>query len=235
MEPVLGRHKTYYALDTLIRRELLASAADEHGLRVTQDMLDEETRRGVEDMKQAYFFTGGERKPMAQFVLDERQAWDNRKFRGFVQSLDVSKNAYNEDQKRNFQAAMMAELLAESAQVSRDEALSDYLYDHNTVSYDVVTFTPTPYATAMLLTDADAERFLAAHEDQVKARHKEKEREFIDRKPELKLRQIFIAKAEPEAKPPDEAKPDDKKADDKKAADAKKPDDKKARGRQEAR
>jgi hypothetical protein len=234
-----GRGKIYHALDTLIRREILASAAETRGIRPNRETIDEE-------VKQGYFFIGGERRSLEQMIFDVHddgeRTWNLRKFRGLVQSLDVSQNAYLEEQVRGLQATLMAELLAGSAQVSRDEALNEFLFDRNTVTYDVVTFQPAAYRSTMLLTEADVERFLAAHEDQVKARHKEKEREFLDRKPELKLRQIFIAKAEPEAKPedkpaddkkPDDKKPDDKKVDDKKpgdakAADAKKPDDKKA-------
>ena len=241
-----ARQKVYYALETVIRRELLAAAAEDRGIRVNRDMVYEEVKKG-------YFFTGGARKDVAPMIFDVDadgdRTWNLNKFRGLVRSLDVSQNAYLEEQTRGLQATLMAELLASSAQVSRDEALSEYLFDNNTVTYDVLTFQPALYRAAMLLTDADVERFLAAHEDQVKARYKEKESEYVDRKPELKLRQIFIAKAEPAAKPEDkkpddkagDKKPDDKagdkkdgdkKADDKKAddkaADAKKPADAKA-------
>lgn len=218
-----GRQKVYFALDTAIRRELLASAAEDHGIRVTDDMVTQEITKG-------FLFIGGERQELGQMIFDidadGDQTWNLNKFRGLVQSLDVSKNAYLDEQKRGLQAALMAELLASSAQVSRDEALTEYLFDNTTVTYDVVTFSPALYRASMLLTEADAERFLAAHEDQVKARHKEKEREYLGRKPELKLRQIFIAKAAPAAGT-DEQKADDKQADPK-AADAKKADEKKA-------
>jgi hypothetical protein len=232
-----GRGKVYHALDLLIRRELLAAEAEEHGIYATQGMIEDE-------FKQGYFFTGGERVHFDQMFFEATEGgsrfWSWNRFKMQVQAMDVSMNAFYEDQKRNLQATLMGELMAGSAQVSRDEALTSYLFDHNTVTFDAVAFAPESYRGAMLLTDADAERFLAAHEDQVKARYKEKEREFVDRKPELKLREIFIAKAETEAKPEEkkandkktEAKPDDKKTeakpDDKKAADAKKPDDKKA-------
>ncbi|HSK00821.1 MAG TPA: SurA N-terminal domain-containing protein, partial [Kofleriaceae bacterium] len=214
-----GRQKVYYALDTAIRRELLASAAEDHGIRVTDDMVTQEITKG-------FFFVGGERQDLEQMIFDidadGDRTWNLNKFRGLVQSLDVSKNAYLDEQKRGLQATLMAELLASSAQVSRDEALSEYLFDNTTVSYDVVTFSPALYRAAMLLTEADAERFLAAHEDQVKARHQEKEREYLGRKPELKLRQIFIAKAAPAAGT------EDKKPDEQKAAGATKADEKKA-------
>jgi parvulin-like peptidyl-prolyl isomerase len=220
-----GRGRVYHALDLLVRRELLAAEAEELGLYATQQMIEDE-------FKQGYFFSGGERVRFDQMFFESTDSgsrfWSWTRFKSQVQAMDVSMNAFYDDQKRNLQATLMGELMASSAQVSRDEALTSYLFDHNTVTYDVVAFAPESYRGAMLLTDADAERFLAAHEDQVKARYKEKEREYVDRKPELKLREIFIAKAEPEAKPEDKKADDAKKADDKKADDAKKADAKKA-------
>src|SRR5262249_32833906 len=118
----------------------------------------------------------------------------------------------------------------------------------NTVTYDVVAFRPDVYRAAMRLGDADVDRFLQVHADDVSAKYKADERTYKGTKPALKLRQIFIAKlAEP--KPPagsrigagdaagrsaagsaagsgaaaPEPKKDDKKKDDKKAPEPKKP------------
>jgi len=121
----------------------------------------------------------------------------------------------------------MSELIQNSVNVSRDEALNEYLFNNTTVQYDVVAFRPDDYKSAMRLTDADLERYIAGHEQEVKDRFKADERLYNDpkRKPDLKLRQIFIAKLEPEAKPEDkkvdDKKVDDKKVDDKKPGDAK--------------
>ena len=59
-----GRQKVYVALEMLIRRELLAQAADERGLRVTGDLVDEEIKKG-------YFFLGGQRMQLGRAVFDE--------------------------------------------------------------------------------------------------------------------------------------------------------------------
>ena len=118
-----GKIKIYHALDTLIRRELLASAASEHGIRTNTSAVEEEIKKG-------FFFVGGERRELGPWVFDDRNTWHPLKFKNFVQSLDVSKNAYMEEQSRGLQATLMAELLASSVVVSRDEALSDYLFDH---------------------------------------------------------------------------------------------------------
>lgn len=195
-----SREKVYFALETLIRRELLASAAAERGLRVSGDMVDEEIKKG-------YFFLGGLRIPLGQNIFDEHEdgtrTWNVRKFKNWVASLDVkSTSTYRDEQVRGMQAALMYELITASTHVSREEALEDFLYSKNTVSYDLVTFAAAPYRAAMRLTDADIERFLTAHEAEVKARYQADERLYKGLKPQLKLRQIFIAKAEEPAPAP---------------------------------
>ena len=194
-----SREKVYFALETLIRREILAEAAAEKGLRVTGDMVDDEIKKG-------YFFQGGLRIPLGANIFDEHEdgtrTWNVRKFKNWVANLDVkSTSTYRDEQVRSMQAALMYELLTQSTRVSREEALSDFLYTKNTVSYDVVTFAAAPYRAALRMTDADVERYLTAHEADVKARYTQDERLYKGLKPQLKLRQIFIAKAEPPKAP----------------------------------
>ena len=225
-----GRQKVYVALEQLIRRELLAQAAAERGIRTTVDLAREAVKRG-------YFFMGGQRIDMTRQFFDEvdgERFYNHKRWKGFVSSLNVSESSYLEEQARGLQAAMMRELLVNSVHVSRDEALADYLYENNTVSYDVVTFDPGKYKLAMRLTDADNKRFLEGHKAEVEARYKADERTYKGVKPQLALREIFIPKAYPEApkpaddkagKPADDktGKPADDKAakpaDDKKTAD----------------
>ncbi|MBS1121668.1 MAG: PpiC-type peptidyl-prolyl cis-trans isomerase [Deltaproteobacteria bacterium] len=233
--------RTHTALELLIRRELLAQAAAERGIRVTEELVDDEIKKGN-------FFLGGHRIPLdgsfrPELDLfdhhdDSTRTWNYAKFKQWVNGLDVSIAGYKDEQTRGIQASLMQELLVNSVQVSREEALADYLHKSTTVVYDVVTFSPAAYRSAMRLTDADIERYLASHEDDVKARYKSDERTYKDVKPQLKLRQIFIAKAEPAAtlddkkagddtKPADDKKPADLKAAEKPAPDDKKTDDKK--------
>jgi hypothetical protein len=217
-----GRQKVYMALDQLIRRELLAQAAAERGLRTTGDLADEAIKRGS-------FFLGGQRIDFSRQFFDEvdgEKFFNLKRFKGWVGSLNVSPGSYREEQARGLQAAMMNELLSSSVRVSRDEALADYLYEHDTVTYDVVAFDPGKYRGALRLTEADSKRFLETHAAEVEARYKADERTYKGVKPQVEIREIFIPKAMPEAAKPDDkaAKPDDKaaKPDDKAA----KPDDK---------
>jgi hypothetical protein len=189
-----SRDRVYFALETLIRRELLAQAAEARGMRVTGEMVDDEIKKGS-------FFIGGLRVPLGQNIFDIHddgtRTWNVRKFKNWVAGLDVrSTSTYRDEQVRSLQAAMMYELLSSGPRVSREEAMNDFLYSKNTVSYDIVAFTAAPYRAAMRLTDADVDRYLAAHEADVKARYQQDERLYKGLKPQLKLRQIFIAKQE---------------------------------------
>ncbi len=221
-----GKQRTWVALESLITRELLANEADTRNLMVTDDLIQDE-------IKQGYFFIAGHRlQPPSLFeIIDGEKYVTANRYRSWLSQFNVSKNAYIEEQKRSLQATMMAEILTSSVQVSRDEALSRFLFENNTITYDVVAFQPDTYRAAMKLSDADVARFLSTHEDEVQARYKTDERTYKGVKPQLQLRQIFIAKLEPpkpEAPAPDDKKADDKKADDKKADDKTAKADKKA-------
>ncbi|MBA3463912.1 MAG: SurA N-terminal domain-containing protein [Deltaproteobacteria bacterium] len=210
-----GRQKVYAALEMLIRRELLAQAASEAGLRVTKGVVEEEMKKGT-------FFYAGFRipdyaiEPMGgpAFVAehsffdvdkdDGETFFNTGKFKGWVNSLNVSVGAYYDEQTRAMQAALMAELISDSVRVSRDEAKADWLFANNTVHYDTVTFSPSAYRDAMRLTDADVTRFLASHEADVKKKYTDEERTYKATKPAYKLRmiKIDIAKAEPKPAAP---------------------------------
>ena len=189
------KEREYAAIEILIRREILASAAAERGLRVNDDMVMEEIKKG-------FFFMGGHRIPLEDNIFDRHddgtKTWNINKFTQWYRTLNVSKNAYVDEQTRGMQAALMQELLVSSVRVSREEVRDAFIHDKTTVGYDVVAFDPGTYRTAMKLTDADIKRYLATHEDEVKARYKSDERTYKDVKPQAKLRQIFIAKADDE-------------------------------------
>jgi parvulin-like peptidyl-prolyl isomerase len=237
-----SKSKVYIALETLIRRELLANEADKRGLIVSEDLVMDEIKKG------AFFSatpvpTGGAPGQEAQIdqiyrpirkviqgVFDQNGFWNVKQFKGWVGNLNVSQNAYIEEQRRSMLASMMADILQESVQVSREEAFTQFRHDNDTATYDVVAFKPETYRSALRLTEADVDRFIKEHGDEISARYKADERTYKSTKPALKLRQIWIAKLEapkPADKPADDKKTDDKKPADDKKADDKKPDDKK--------
>src|SRR5260221_9818793 len=216
-----GKQKVYIALETLIRRELLATDAEARGLMVDDDLMNAEIQKGN-------YFLGGQRTQIPGIFVEigegEKPQWNLKAYKNWVGQLNVSPNSYLEEQKRSLLASMMTEILTESVQVSREEALSRFLSEGNTATYDVVAFKPETYRAAMRIGDADVDRFLAGHTDEVQARYKADERTYKAVKPQLKLREIFIAKLEPEVKPADAgsgAKTGDAKTGDDKTGDAK--------------
>ena len=109
-----GRQKVYVALEYLIRRELLAQAAAEHGIRVTSDLVDEEIKKG-------FFFVGGQRQNLGTILFDEidgEKFFNFGKLKGWVNTLNVSLNSYKDEQARGLQAARMAEVTRESGSSS---------------------------------------------------------------------------------------------------------------------
>ncbi len=209
------KQKVHIALETLIRRELLASEAEKRGLIVTDDLVLDEIKKGnfysATPPPPAQALPPGKEKQtlavfrpirkMIQGVFDENGLWNLKAFTAFVAALNVSRNAYIEEQKRSIMAAMMADILEESVQVSREEALSQYIYEGTTVTYDVVAFKPEQYRSQIRATEADVERYLKDHDADVQARYKADARTYKATKPAIKLRQIFIAKAVDAPKP----------------------------------
>jgi parvulin-like peptidyl-prolyl isomerase len=183
-----SQQKTMIALELLIRRELLAQAAEARGLMVDEDLVMEEIKRG-------HFYFAGQTLNIPG-IFDADHIWSLRAFDGWYRQLNVSRNSYIEEQKRGMMAAMMADILQESVQVSRDEALSQFLFENNTATYDVVAFKPEVYRSALQVTDADIDRWAAAHEAEITARYKTDERLYKGTKPSLQLREIFIAKGD---------------------------------------
>jgi parvulin-like peptidyl-prolyl isomerase len=190
-----GKHRTAAALEKLIRRELLLQEARARNLNVTTDLVEEEIKKG-------HFFYGGERL-MIPGIFDEDGLWSYEMFKRWVANLNVSQGSYEGEQASSMEAAIVADLLRDQVRVSRDEALAQYLYDYTLVTYDVVAFKPDDFRAAMHVTDADLDRYIAAHAADVEKKFKTDERLYKDLPRQLKLREIFLAKPEePKAEEP---------------------------------
>ena len=189
-KPLTSQQRTALAFEILIRRELLAQAAEARGLDVDTDLVVEAIQRGE------FFFAGN--TVQIPGLFDDPQAKDRvgnpQALEYWMNQLNVSRNAYIEEQRRGMLAAMMGDILRESVQVSRGEALSQFEFEGNTVTYDAVEFRPDDYAHALQISDADLERWSTAHADEIAARFKADEKRYKATKPALLLRQIFIAK-----------------------------------------
>jgi parvulin-like peptidyl-prolyl isomerase len=202
--PLSGKGKTHFALEALIRRELLAQEADSRGLQATTDLVEDQIKKG-------YFFLAGERANIpgifqaggkcaaeaeckgGKCVGGQCIYWNGDGFKTLLNELNVSKAAFEKEQQRSVLAWMMAQVLVDSVQVSRDEALQMFLYEGNTVMYDVVAFKPGNYAKALKVTDADLDKYIAAHEADVKAKYTAEAATYKGTSRQLRLREIYIA------------------------------------------
>src|SRR6185436_3845098 len=121
------------ALELLLRRELLANAAGERNLHAS----DEEV---VDEIKKGWFFLGGQRESLKSIVFDEDGAWSLQRHKAWVAQLNVSQKAYQDEQRRELEAVMMATAIADAVAVSPAEAQDLYLRQHDTVMLDAVVF-----------------------------------------------------------------------------------------------
>ncbi len=183
------------ALELLLRRELLAAEGERRGLQVSDTLIDERIKAGELyiadnpiDGKSLYFEQVGTESFFNYDML-----------LNLTRNLGLTIGAFKEQQRREILAQLTADLLRGSGRASKDEAQSRYIAENTTVSYDVVRFVPQQYGDAMAIADADVERYLAAHATEVKDRFTADERLYKAVKPELRIRQIFVAKAEPPA------------------------------------
>src|SRR3569623_2146876 len=163
-----GKQKTWVAFELLIRRAILAQEAESRGLLSTDDAVQLEIEKG-------WFFMGGQRMKIPG-IFDENGLWNKNAFKNWVGQLYVSKNAYLGEQQRSMLAGMMATVIEDSVVVSREEALNDFLFQGNTAMYDVVAFKPEVYRSALKITDADLDRFIASHGTEIEVRYKSDER-----------------------------------------------------------
>ncbi|MEZ4358602.1 MAG: SurA N-terminal domain-containing protein [Kofleriaceae bacterium] len=197
------------ALEMLVRRELLATEAKARGLEVTEAMVHEEIKRGA-------IFIGGQRiNAYGQFFDEEGFFQDKRGFSRFVAGLNVTRSVFIEEQRRELLAALVAESMRDSVVVSRDEALAEFLHENNTATYDVVSFSPRAYRNSLLYTEEDLEAYAASHATEIAEQFKNDERLYKALKPQVRVRQIFVATAPPPetgAPAPTEATPDAAKA-----------------------
>src|SRR5688572_14051127 len=90
-----SKEKKFRALETLILRELLAQAAEQRGMRITDDLIDEQIKRG-------HFFLGMQRLqlPGALEEIDGEKFYNHKAVRGWASSMNISLNSYREEQKR---------------------------------------------------------------------------------------------------------------------------------------
>ena len=184
------RARELAALDQLVRRELLASEAERRGLRVADGLIDHVITAG-----EVHY--GGRVIPAKGAFYDEegKGVFNYQQFKRFVfQRMNMSVAGYKRQQTREILATTMERLLRGSVAVSIEEARARYIAENTTVAFDAVRFEPTVYADALRITDADLDRYLAAHEAEVKATYVEAS---WKGKKQVRVRRVFVAATPP--------------------------------------
>ncbi|MEZ4404798.1 MAG: SurA N-terminal domain-containing protein [Kofleriaceae bacterium] len=181
------RAKEIATLNQLLRRELLAAEGERRGLRIAEGLVDREIAAG------RIHFAGFSISARNAYFDDEgKGVFDYQMFKRFVfNRFNMSVGGYKRQQTREVLASTTARILAGSVPVSRDEVMARYLADNTTVAYDVVKFEPSVYGAALQLTDAEVDRYLAAHEADVRKAYVEAAWKGKD---QLRVRRVFVAK-----------------------------------------
>lgn len=186
------RAREIAALDQLVRRELLASEAERRGLRVADALIDHVITAG-----EVHY--GGRVIPAKGAFYDEegKGVFNYQQFKRFAfQRMNMSVAGYKRQQTREILATTMERILRGSVAVSVEEARARYIAENTTVAFDAVRFEPTAYADALRITDADLDRYVAAHEAEVKAT-------FVEAswkgKKQVRVRRVFVAATPPPA------------------------------------
>ncbi len=177
-------------LELLIRRELLAQEAERRGLRVPESLVDHVISRGE------LHFAGEPRDQYRQVFMNEDEVFDYKRFKRFLQNWGLSVAAYKRQQSREVLASTMSRILTGSVPVSREEALGQFVAARTTVTFEAVRFDPRRYADALLVTDADVDRYVLAHEAEVKATYSDA---LYKGKKQVHVRRIRLAKTAPKA------------------------------------
>jgi parvulin-like peptidyl-prolyl isomerase len=186
------------AVDLLVMRELLAQAAEAQGFRISDEAVNQSIAAGD-------FFILGQRQRMT-----DPEFWrDYRQLEGYAANLGLSSVAtLADEQRREHLAQTMRHLLLSSAAVSDEEARQYYINENTKVTADYVKFDTRRYKSALQLTDADIERYIGGHDEDLKKAWEAEKTQWASDKPRVLARLLFIAKDAP-AKP-DAAKPGDK-------------------------
>jgi parvulin-like peptidyl-prolyl isomerase len=157
------------AFESLIMRELLVQEAQRRGLRIPDDYVDHVIAEGKLYFQGALLSEGRTDLDFRRAFYNEDQVFDYTQFKRWVQNRGMSVASYKKQQHREILASTMATILMNSVPASREEAEEAYIDKNTTVSFDAVRFDPRRYGDNLLVTDADLDKWVAAHEAEVKA------------------------------------------------------------------
>lgn len=174
-------------LDALLRREILAQAAVDAGFHVSDEMVTDMIRDG------RYMALGTPRDGKAIFFSDGY--FDYGGLERFVAAMNLpSVDKLIVEQKRELEAAMMQALIVRGAVASPEEARSRYVYDSTTATVDVLQLRVSDYQRKITLSPEQVDRYLQAHESEVRAKYDADAALYKGRGKEVKIGHIFVAR-----------------------------------------
>ena len=201
------------ALDALIRREILAQEAERRGLAIPESTIDDKIKLGE-------VWILGEKIDGKQWYFEDGEYFSYKMLlSNMVQRFGLTIGSFKSEQRREWLAAAMHQILASGGRASKDEVYALWLHSQRTTTFDVVEFAAADYRDKMVLTDADVARYLAGHEAEVKAKYEaDKGTQYTATVPKVRVRRVFVARQPPPAEPPADpaAPPPPPPADDKK-------------------
>lgn len=199
--------KTRRAMERLIARELLAGEAERRGLRVPEGLVRDAIVHGKLHVAgqsldaRGLFFARLDDEDEAEPTRapdPEDLYFDYKLFKNRLRNMGISVGIYSREQTREILASTMARILLRSAPASREEALSQYISDNTRVSFNAVRFDANKYAEALVISEADLERWVRGHEGELKTAYVA---DAWKGKKQIHLRRIFVAKSPPPPAP----------------------------------
>lgn len=189
------RDRAEVVMDMLLAREILAQAASSAGFKISDDVASEHIARGDvfilgnrADGRQIYFTDGA-------FDFEILDRWVNR--------LGLSNpDSFIEQQQRELLAEAIRGMIVATSSLSSDEALGRYVAENTTATVDAVVFSPARYRSALRLDESDLEAYLAANEEDVKAKWTELEATYQGVGKQKRVREI-VFRMEPVTPEPD--------------------------------
>ncbi len=179
-------------IDLLVGREILALAAEDAGLRVSDDIVNHAIADGE------FYFLGSRLEGQRRYFEDDIFNYDS--FRRFAQGLGQSSAAsLIEEQRREHLANKMRSLVTDSVTVSRAELRDRFVRQNTTVTAEHVTFDVSDYEAALALTDEDLDAYLEHFGDDVRQRFEDDRHRYQGVSEQVEVRYIQIRGDDDEA------------------------------------
>jgi peptidyl-prolyl cis-trans isomerase D len=175
------------AIDFLVERQLLAERARDLGFRVSTELVEQAVAEGE-------FYILGQRVDGKQIYF-EGSVFNFDYLERYAGQLGLSSvDSFISEQKLEMMANFSRETLARAALVSDEEARADYIHRNTTITAEAVLFPLATYRQALQLSEADASRYLADHQDDVKAKWELEKAQFASERDRVLARHILIKK-----------------------------------------